>query len=290
MTEGLNFCSMAATSVSPIDESTRGMIAILESINSAEDFKEFMSSYLKNNERSRQFDKSDRVYKEYKVQATLNRPKNVEEVKFDGPKLENAYFGKDLAILLQQESRLFPVLLEKCIEFIESSNLGVDGLYRVPGSSSVVNKVKQAFENGKFWSYADPSISLSDYAEDVHNVTSLLKLYFRLLPDPLFTKSLYQQFIQAAKIDDVQSRLRTVTVHELVNALPDPNYATLRELLKHLSAVCAKSDENLMTVGNLAIVWGPTLLDPAGDFPMDFKMQAKTVEIVLSNFDAIFEV
>ena len=58
-------------------------------------------------------------------------------------------------------------------------------------------------------------------------------MFFRELPDPLFPRSIYGQLIAAARIED--TRMRLIQVHELVNTLPDANYATLRFLAHHLS-------------------------------------------------------
>ncbi len=68
---------------------------------------------------------------------------------------------------------------------------------------------------------------------DVHAAAGVLTMFFRELPDPLFPRNLYAQLMAAARIDD--ARLRLIQVHELVNILPDANYATLRFLAHHLS-------------------------------------------------------
>lgn len=67
---------------------------------------------------------------------------------------------------------------------------------------------------------------------DVFDVASLLKLFFRELPDPLFPRALYHQFMDVGRMED--SKRRLIAVHELINRLHDSNYATLRLLSKHL--------------------------------------------------------
>ena len=94
----------------------------------------------------------------------------------------------------------------------------------------------------------------SVFFRDIMAVASLLKRFFRELPDPLFPRNQYQDFIKAAKIkDDV---LRRDALHAEVNRLPDPNYATLRSLVFHLHKVQLHKDKNRMTAGNLAICFG----------------------------------
>ena len=90
-----------------------------------------------------------------------------------------------------------------------------------------------------------------EWTVDINNVTSVLKMWFRELPEPLLTFNLHQGFIDAAsepskftassciflialypEIDN--DRLRHIRLHERVNDLPDPNYATLKYFMGHL--------------------------------------------------------
>jgi hypothetical protein len=73
------------------------------------------------------------------------------------------------------------------------------------------------------------------FQHDVNSVAGLLKQFFRELPDPVLTKDFYGKFIDAARIDD--DTMRRDSMHALINALPDPNYATLRALVLHLFRV-----------------------------------------------------
>jgi hypothetical protein len=77
-----------------------------------------------------------------------------------------------------------------------------------------------------------------------------------------------------------------------VNELPDPHYATLRFVLGHLNKVQSQEIDNKMGIQNLAIVWGPTLLDcplPHSNSATDFRSQARVIEIVLKNYSVIFD-
>ena len=63
---------------------------------------------------------------------------------------------------------------------------------------------------------ADPNVR-----QDVHSVSSLLKLYFRELPDPLCTYKLYDQFLEAARVPE---DLRLSAMRQVVKALPKENF------------------------------------------------------------------
>ena len=59
------------------------------------------------------------------------------------------------------------------------------------------------------------------YLQDVHSVSSLLKMYFRELPNPLCTYYLYDKFVEAARSPENE---RLVLMREVVQLLPPPNY------------------------------------------------------------------
>lgn len=96
------------------------------------------------------------------------------------------------------------------------------------------------------------------WSSDINEVSGALKLWFRELPEPLLTYGLYHGFIEAAKKDN--DRLRHIRLHEQVNDLPDPNYATLKYFMGHLDRVRRHEGINQMSASNLSIVFGPTLL------------------------------
>jgi hypothetical protein len=89
-------------------------------------------------------------------------------------------------------------------------------LFRVPGNTAAVQSLKEAVNRGLDVALLDQDQRWSD----VNVISSLLKLFFRGLPDCLLTTELYPSFIQADKIDD--PKLRIATIRKLVscNILP----------------------------------------------------------------------
>lgn len=127
---------------------------------------------------------------------------------------------------------------------------------------------------------------------DVNVVSSLLKSFFRKLPDPLFTLNLYQVFIDASNIEDSSTRLATLR-HLVKNKLPVPHRETLQAMVQHLCKVAENSDTNKMDLRNLAIVFGPTLVRTSDDNMLsminDMSHQCKIVESILSNCEWFFK-
>ena len=88
--------------------------------------------------------------------------------------------------------------------------------------------------------------------------------------------------------------MRRDSLHAIINDLPDPNYATLRQVTLHLHKVAEHSAQNRMTRSILAIVFGPTLMGQGagsgvqGDV-RDAGWQARVVETIILNTFQIFD-
>ena len=81
-----------------------------------------------------------------------------------------------------------PVVLTCCARLIEEEGI-VDGIYRLSGVSSNIQKLRAEFDEEQ-----EPNLTADDYLQDIHSISSLLKMYFRELPNPLFTYQLYDKF------------------------------------------------------------------------------------------------
>jgi len=73
-------------------------------------------------------------------------------------------------------------------------------------------------------------------------ISSLLKSFFRKLPEPLFTNDKYADFIEANRKEDPLDRLKTLK--RLIHDLPEHHYETLKFLSAHLKTVAENSEKN----------------------------------------------
>lgn len=204
-------------------------------------------------------------------------------------------FGIPLEEQMIRDNVEVPRLLEKCCEAIEVYGLGSMGIFRLSGTSSKVQKLKVILDRD----IDAVDLMHDEWRLDVNNVTSVLKLWLRELPEPLLTFSLYQGYIEAAKEEN--ERLRQIQLHHRVNDLPDPNYATLKFLMGHLHKVLEHKERNGMSPYNLSVVFGPTLLGPSptaavntdgqpggGTTLQDMHWQCKAIETILEHYNDIF--
>ena len=95
--------------------------------------------------------------------------------------IENTVFGAELNDYLDRTGRRTPLVLESCCDFLEKNGV-VHGVYRLSGVSSNIQKLIKCFNADE-----EPDFSDDIFLQDVHCVSSLLKLYFRELPQPLLT-------------------------------------------------------------------------------------------------------
>ncbi|KAJ8010451.1 hypothetical protein DPEC_G00075210 [Dallia pectoralis] len=220
-------------------------------------------------------------------------------------------FGIDFTQAAKNNRDGIPFIIRKCTSEIENRALDIKGIYRVNGAKSRVEKLCQAFENGK------DLVELSDlYPHDISNV---LKLYLRQLPEPLILFRYYNDFIGLAKecqsliVDEVEAskvspasltppqvsvELNRVLfkIKDLLRHLPPAHYKTLQFLVEHLHRVTEQAEENKMTASNLGIIFGPTLIKPRQTDAevslsslVDYPYQALIVELLIRHYQMIFD-
>ncbi|XP_042283415.1 rho GTPase-activating protein 30 isoform X1 [Thunnus maccoyii] len=198
-------------------------------------------------------------------------------------------FGCDLLEHLTATSQEIPQVLRCCSEFVEHHGI-VDGIYRLSGVSSNIQKLRNEFEND-----ANPDLNKDVYLQDIHCVSSLCKAYFRELPNPLLTYQLYDKFAEAVAIQLEEERL--VKIKDVLKELPSQHYRTLEFLMCHLVKMASFSSETNMHARNLAIVWAPNLLRSkdieATGFNgtaafMEVRVQSIVVEFILTHVSQLF--
>ncbi|XP_064149594.1 rho GTPase-activating protein 33 [Loxodonta africana] len=203
--------------------------------------------------------------------------------------LRQRVFGCDLGEHLSNSGQDVPQVLRCCSEFIEAHGV-VDGIYRLSGVSSNIQRLRHEFDSERI-----PELSGPAFLQDIHSVSSLCKLYFRELPNPLLTYQLYGKFSEAMSVPGEEERM--VRVHDVIQQLPPPHYRTLEYLLRHLARMARHSANTSMHARNLAIVWAPNLLRSmelesvglggAAAF-REVRVQSVVVEFLLTHVDVLF--
>jgi hypothetical protein len=79
----------------------------------------------------------------------------------------------------ENEKNKIPQVLIWLIDFIRKNGLEAVGIFRLSGDTTEVERIKKLYDEGK-------RFELDSY-NDVHVISSLLKLFLRNLPEPLLT-------------------------------------------------------------------------------------------------------
>ncbi|XP_051540133.1 rho GTPase-activating protein 25 isoform X1 [Myxocyprinus asiaticus] len=170
----------------------------------------------------------------------------------------NHVFGKSLSDIMVYEkkfgSRLVPILVEKCAEFIREHGLNEEGIFRLPGQDNQVKQFREAFDAGERPSFPSDT--------DVHTVGSLLKLYLRELPEPVVPWTQYQDFLDSTLVLDAATAAGKEKLEKQISLMPKVNYNLLSYICRFLFEVQQNSKVNKMSVENLATVMGVNLFKP----------------------------
>uniref|UniRef100_A0A8C6XPK4 StAR related lipid transfer domain containing 8 n=1 Tax=Naja naja TaxID=35670 RepID=A0A8C6XPK4_NAJNA len=157
-------------------------------------------------------------------------------------------FGVPLIVSVQRTGQPLPQSIQQAMRYIRSQCLDQVGIFRKSGVKSRIQNLRQMSE-------ASPDY-VNYEGQSAYDVADLLKQYFRDLPEPVFTGKLTDTFLQIYQFVPKEQRLQAVQA--AIMLMPDENREVLQTLLYFLSDV-ASSEENQMTVGNLAVCLAPSI-------------------------------
>ncbi|XP_061606553.1 rho GTPase-activating protein 44 isoform X6 [Phyllopteryx taeniolatus] len=184
--------------------------------------------------------------------------------------VEKPSFGKSLEEHLNISGREIAFPIEACVTMLLECGMQEEGLFRVAPSASKLKKLKASLDCGV--------LDVQEYSSDPHAIAGALKSYLRELPEPLMTAELYDEWIQASNIQDMDKRLQALMA--ACEKLPTDNLNNFRYLVKFLAKLSEFQDANKMTPGNMAIVLGPNLLWTHTEPDMTEMMTTLSLQIV----------
>ena len=172
---------------------------------------------------------------------------------------KNRVFEVSLVQVLSNEGNPdppIPSIVRKVIAYLDDKALKTEGLFRVAGSRKAMDELRAQVDKG---------VDINPYeADGVHTVASLLKLYFRCLPEPLLTFAAYDPLMKAFDAYESNSDREkfAAAAKSTIGKIPKENRILCRYLLAFLARVAKNSEVNMMQPSNLAICFAPNLLQP----------------------------
>ncbi|CAF91791.1 unnamed protein product, partial [Tetraodon nigroviridis] len=173
--------------------------------------------------------------------------------------VEKPSFGKSLEEHLNISGREIAFPIEACVTMLLEC-----------GMQEELKKLKASLDCGV--------VDVQEYSSDPHAIAGALKSYLRELPEPLMTLELYDEWIQASNIQDMDKRLQALM--GTCEKLPTDNLNNFRYLIKFLAKLSEYQDANKMTPSNMAIVLGPSLLWTHTEPNMTEMMTTLSLQIV----------
>ncbi|KAI0047664.1 RhoGAP-domain-containing protein [Auriscalpium vulgare] len=145
-----------------------------------------------------------------------------------------------------------PKIIRLCIQEVDKRGLTTEGIYRVSGRHAIVQELQHKIERN------EQDFAFNSYTDDIYSITSLLKLYLRELPEPLFRFPLQERMQHT---EDIANHVSNgfVLLRSKIRRLPPVHRASLKALVEHLARVAANADKNKMDAKNLAIAFGGVL-------------------------------
>lgn len=191
-------------------------------------------------------------------------------------------FGENILITLTRQASDVPVFVQKVCDWMYEHSLEVPNIFKNNPDLELFIAEKSKYSR-------DPDNVIIPPDADSHVIASLLKMYFRELPEPLLTRRLYIPLVETNNIKSRIERIQTIGI--LLDELPDENYQTFRLFMWLLHCIVLCSDVNKVNSGVLASSIAPSLLKPEGDEDNSnfdpFEPRA-VIEFIIHHYDDIF--
>eukprot|EP00026_Physarum_polycephalum_P003030 Phypoly_transcript_03039.p1 GENE.Phypoly_transcript_03039~~Phypoly_transcript_03039.p1 ORF type:complete len:360 (+),score=52.81 Phypoly_transcript_03039:1399-2478(+) len=195
------------------------------------------------------------------TQGVINTPGTISRAASRGlgfeaappPPPPNPIFGVPHEISLQNAEKMkivHPTIT--IINYIRKNGMDQQGIFRESGNVGIIKQVCDDYDRGK-----EPKLEEMEMRE----ISGVLKNYLRALPEPLLSFDLYNQFLNVLRSGSGPDR-DALLYKSLIKSLPPGDKLLVQSLLALLSDIAKNQDKNKMTVSNLAIVFGPSLLRP----------------------------
>eukprot|EP01091_Cochliopodium_minus_P000628 TRINITY_DN1054_c2_g1_i2.p1 TRINITY_DN1054_c2_g1~~TRINITY_DN1054_c2_g1_i2.p1 ORF type:complete len:1053 (-),score=324.55 TRINITY_DN1054_c2_g1_i2:49-3207(-) len=172
-------------------------------------------------------------------------------------------FGKPLADILNRQDTIsgIPFIVKNCVDALMKDNkVASEGIFRISGNKEAIDEIRSKLDKGP---QEEQQKRVNFENLNIHDLTGTLKLYFRMLPETLFTFAMYPRFMQL--FDEQQfneEELFGQTASLLKNYLPKQNLPLVMYMFNFFASVTSFSSVNMMKPSNLAIVFAPNFIRP----------------------------
>ncbi|GBG35050.1 Rho GTPase activating protein, putative [Hondaea fermentalgiana] len=148
-----------------------------------------------------------------------------------------------------------PIVVCDCIAFLRAQGMYTEGVFRIPGQQDIVDALKFRYVQEN----EDEDV-LSAIPCEVNDVATLLKSYFRWLPEPAFPYENYDDILDTCRTPKASKEELEDAVFEAMENVQSPNRECICLLIQFLREVAQFEEINKMSPANLATCFAPSLL------------------------------
>ncbi|KAI6155226.1 Rho GTPase activation protein [Pisolithus tinctorius] len=177
-----------------------------------------------------------------------------------------------------------PVVVAKCGLHLKDNATEVEGTFRVNGSAKRMRDLQAAFEKPPRFG-KDLDWKTEHYT--THDVASVFRRYLTQMPEPVIPHHMYHDFRDALAKKPYNKDEVIATYKRLIQRMPRANQYLLLYVLDLLSVFARKSDKNLMTAANLAVIFRPGLIShPDHELsPSEHQLSQEVLEFLIAHQD-----
>ncbi|KAJ7261759.1 Rho GTPase activation protein [Mycena haematopus] len=217
-------------------------------------------------------------YKEEPVHTVFGKPLK-ESLKYASVQISTANANGELYVW-----GYIPVVVAKCGLYLKENATEVPGTFRVNGSSKRMRELQAIFEAPPRYG---KSLDWKQESYTTHDVASVFRRYLTQMPEPVIPHAMYHAVRDALAKQPFNQEEVIATYKRLIRAMPRANQYLLLYVLDLLSVFARKSDKNLMTATNLAVIFRPGLIShPAHEMsPPEHDLSQRVLEFLIAQQD-----
>uniref|UniRef100_A0A8H8CLS0 pyranose dehydrogenase (acceptor) n=1 Tax=Psilocybe cubensis TaxID=181762 RepID=A0A8H8CLS0_PSICU len=201
-----------------------------------------------------------------------------------------------------------PVVVAKCGLYLKENATEVPGTFRVNGSNKRMRDLQAIFESPprllpsplpmlvilfdklpgiRIGCTYGKSLDWKQETYTTHDVASVFRRYLTQMPEPVIPYDMYHLFRDALSKKPFNQEEVISTYKSLIRKMPRPNQYLLLYVLDLLSVFARKSDKNLMTATNLAVIFRPGILShPQHEMsPQEHALSQRVLEFLIAQQD-----
>ncbi|GMK56228.1 hypothetical protein CspeluHIS016_0300680 [Cutaneotrichosporon spelunceum] len=144
-----------------------------------------------------------------------------------------------------------PLIVEKCIAWVDALGNDAEGIYRMSGRQQTVRRLIHHIER-------DEDTYHFTQEDDVFSVAVVLKAYLRDLPDPLFPLP-HAERVKWSESREEHFKNHFATLRSRLRRLPTIHQTTFQAVIEHLNRISKNAAENKMNAANLAVVFNSVI-------------------------------